>query len=161
MRVKALLTVAVTLICALTLTIIPLPAWAEAWRPLWVALAVFYWILALPEHFGVGLAWCIGLLLDALTGSVLGAHALAMTLAAFVAARSHLVIRMYPVWQQSLLVALALALYEFALFWINGILGVQGIGAARWFPILSSAVLWPWVFVVLRAVRRRYVSMRV
>ena len=72
------LTIAISVMIALVLTIIPLPEWGEALRPAWVALVVFYWVLALPERFNIGWAWLTGLLLDALTGSLLGAHALVL-----------------------------------------------------------------------------------
>lgn len=154
---RAPLIVAVTLVIALALTVVPLPDWAEGLRPLWVALAVFYWVIALPERFGVGLAWIVGLLLDALTGTVLGAHALALTLVAFVAARMHLKLRMFPVWQQSLAVGLALSLYAFVLFWVGGLSGEMTRPLVRFLPIATSVVLWPWIYALLRAVRRRFV----
>jgi rod shape-determining protein MreD len=154
---RAPLIVAVTVVAALALTVVPLPDWAEGLRPLWVALAVFYWVIALPERFGVGLAWIVGLLLDALTGTLLGAHALALTLVAFVAARMHLKLRMFPVWQQSIAVGLALSLYAFVLFWIGGLSGETTRPLVRFLPIATSVVLWPWIYALLRAVRRRFV----
>lgn len=154
---RAPLIVAVTVVIALALTVVPLPGWAEPLRPFWVALAVFYWVIALPERFGVGLAWIVGLLLDAMTGTLLGAHALALTLVAFVAARMHLKLRMFPVWQQSLAVGLALCLYAFVLFWIGGLAGEMTRPTARFIPVLTSVILWPWIYGLLRAVRRRFV----
>lgn len=155
---QAPIIVAITVVIALALTIVPLPDWAEALRPLWVALAVFYWVIALPERFGVGLAWIVGLLLDALTGTLLGAHALALTLVAFVASRMHLKLRMYPVWQQSLTVGLSLCLYTFILFWIGGLSGEATRPLVRFVPVATSVLLWPWIYWLLRAVRRRFVS---
>ena len=38
---------------ALMLTAIPLPIWAQAWRPAWVAMVLIYWCVALPERIGV------------------------------------------------------------------------------------------------------------
>ncbi|MGH8128113.1 MAG: rod shape-determining protein MreD [Gammaproteobacteria bacterium] len=151
------LTIAISVVVALVLTIIPLPGWGEALRPFWVALVVFYWVLALPERFNIGWAWLIGLLLDALTGSLLGAHALALVLVAILASRWHLKIRMYPMWQQSLGVGLALILYTVVLFWINGIAGHMNRPLVRFVPITISVLIWPWVYAVLRRVRQRFV----
>lgn len=151
------LAIAATILAALVLTIVPLPQWAEPLRPLWVALAVFYWVIALPERFGVGLAWLVGLLLDALTGTLLGAHALALTLVAFIAMRMHLKLRMFPVWQQSLAVGAALAVYSFVLFWIGGLVGEAIRPLTRFVPIATSMILWPAVYWFLRAFRRRFV----
>ncbi|HEX5313693.1 MAG TPA: rod shape-determining protein MreD [Gammaproteobacteria bacterium] len=151
------LTIVLSLLAAFILTIVPWPLWAEPLRPLWVALTVFYWIVALPERLGVVFAWIVGLFLDVLTGTVLGAHALALSLVAFIAARSHLKFRMYPLWQQSLTVGLALALYAFVLFWIGGLTGAMTLPVVRFVPVAVSMLLWPCVYLSLRALRRRFV----
>lgn len=151
------LTISISVVVALMLTIMPLPGWGEALRPTWVALVVFYWVLALPERFNIGWAWLIGLLLDTLTGSLLGAHALALVLVAILASRWHLKIRMYPMWQQSLGVGLALVLYTVVLFWIGGIAGHMNRPLVRFVPVVIGTLIWPWVYAVLRRVRQRFV----
>ena len=155
-RLRMVLTVVISIIVALALTVVPWPEWAEPLRPLWVALTVFYWVIALPEHLGVLFAWVVGLLLDALTGTLLGAHALALTLVAFIAARTHLKLRMYPPWQQSFTVGLALALYAFVLFWIGGLTGAMTLPLDRFVPVAISMLIWPWIYMTLRALRRRF-----
>lgn len=151
------LTIGLSVLVALMLTIIPLPGWAEMLRPAWVALVVFYWVLALPERFNVGWAWVTGLLLDALTGSLLGAHALALVLLAIIASRWHLKLRMHPQWQQSFTLALGLTLYALLLFWIGGIAGHLNRPLDRFVPIIISALIWPWVYAILRRVRQRFI----
>ncbi len=156
-RLSSPVAVMATLFIALALTVAPLPSWALALRPLWVALTVYYWAIALPERFGVGYAWLVGLFLDVLTGSLFGAHALALTLVAFIAARTHLKLRMHPLWQQSLTVGFALGLYAFVLFWIGGLTHQMSRPLIRFAPVGISMLLWPWIYGFLRAVRRRYV----
>src|SRR5690606_35106783 len=41
--------VALTLVAAAILAIVPLPNWLEFWRPEWVALVFIYWVIALPH----------------------------------------------------------------------------------------------------------------
>ena len=62
---------------AMILRIIPLPKDLALLNPDWVAIVLLYWILAVPERCGVLRAWTIGLVVDALTGRLLGQHALA------------------------------------------------------------------------------------
>lgn len=156
-RLVAPLVIAATIFAAFSLSVVPLPRWADALWPFWVALVVFYWAIALPERFGVAIAWIVGLLMDALVGTPLGTHALALTLVAFVAARTYLKLRMAPVWQQSLTVGLALLLYAFVLFWIGGLTGEMLRPLARFVPVAVSVALWPWTYALLRALRRRFV----
>ncbi|HWP94977.1 MAG TPA: rod shape-determining protein MreD [Gammaproteobacteria bacterium] len=155
-RAHALWIPALTFVVALVLTIWPLPAWAEAWRPHWAALTLIYWCLALPNRINIGVAWLVGVVLDVLHGALLGQHALALVLVAFLANRFHLQIRVFPVLQQTVAVTLLLAVYAFVLFWISGATGVE-IGFHRYIPaLLTSALLWPWTFAVLRHLRRTW-----
>lgn len=141
---------------ALMLTALPMPAWAALWRPAWVALVLIYWCMAAPSHTGVVMAWVLGLLLDVLTGTLLGQHALALAVVAFVAHRFHRQVRVLPIWQQSVSVFGLVFLYQALILWITGIQGLPVIASAYWSAPLVSMLLWPWVFIVLRDLRRRY-----
>ena len=45
-------------------------------KPLFTLLVLIYWNMALPDKVGISEALVIGLLLDILTGPILGLHAL-------------------------------------------------------------------------------------
>lgn len=140
---------------ALMLTFVPLPVWAVELRPHWVALVLVYWIMALPERISLGTAWSLGLLVDACRGDVLGVQALSLTLAAYPVARFHLQLRAFPVWQQSLLLIPVLAIAAFPAFWLAG-MGNRGNPSFPWPGLLTSALIWPWIFALLRHLRRRF-----
>jgi rod shape-determining protein MreD len=140
------------------LTIWPLPDWAARFRPDWVALLVIYWCLAMPHRVGILTAWVAGVMVDALTGSLLGEHALALTVVAFLTLQSHLRLRLFPLWQQTVSVVAFLVVYQFLLLWIDGITGQVTGSWERLLPVLTSAVLWPWILNLLRILRRRYQS---
>ena len=78
-----------TFAIAMLLTIIPLSDSFRALRPDWVALTLIFWCLALPYRVSVGSGFVAGLLLDVLTGTLLGQHALALSLIAYVCVRLH------------------------------------------------------------------------
>lgn len=142
-------------VAALGLTIMPLPDWAELARPEWVTLVLIYWVMALPDRVGVGIAWSMGLLLDVAKGALLGQHALALTLIAYLTVRLHQRLRIYPLWQQSMVVLMLVALQQLLVLWLKGIIGEPPESWAYWLPSFSSMLLWSWVFLVLRDVRRR------
>jgi rod shape-determining protein MreD len=141
---------------ALTLSALPLPHWADPWRPAWVTLVLVYWCLAVPERVGVGAGWTLGLLLDVMTGTLLGQHALGLTLVAFLALRLYQRVRALPAWQQGASVFLLVVLDRALSLWVTGIQGMSTQAQAIWGPAVTSTVLWPWLFVLLRDVRRRY-----
>ncbi len=141
---------------ALMLTIVPLPGWAQGFRPEWTALILLYWSLALPQRVGVGVGWLAGLLQDALLGTLLGQHALAFALIAFLALRLHRPLRLVPIWQQALAVLALLLVAQLVVFWINGIIGRPAPAWQAWASIPVGAAMWPLIFYVLRGVRRRF-----
>lgn len=145
-----------TFAVALLLTILPLPGWMVALRPEWVALTLIYWSMALPQRVGVISGWGLGLLLDALKGAVLGQHALALAIIAYLTYKVHQQVRVYPMWQQALSVMGLLLLYQLLVMWVSGIIGVKSQGWLHWLPTLSSTLLWPWLYLILRDLRRHF-----
>jgi len=147
--------VVVTIIVALMLSVMPLPDWLEAFRPDWIAITLIYWAMMLPRTWSVGSAWIIGLVLDVAQGTLLGQHALALCVIVFVTVRMHLLMRVFPIGQLIAAVFSLLALYQFILFWINGVAGVPVEAVHYWGPVISGAIVWPGVVSVLNGVRLR------
>ena len=88
--------------------------------PSFLVLTVLYWSIAAPRAGGIAVGWISGLALDIFQGSVLGQHALALSLVTYIAVREHQKIRSKPVFQQSLIVMGELVIYEFVVFAIDG-----------------------------------------
>jgi rod shape-determining protein MreD len=148
--------IALALLLALGLSVMPLPTWAQDFRPQWVALTLIYWCMALPQRVGIGAAWSVGLAQDVLTGTLLGQHALSLSVTAFLAVRLHQRIRIFPMLQQSLSVMVLLLVERLLSLWVIGATGQPTPALWYWMPVLMGTVLWPWVFIVLRDVRRRF-----
>ncbi len=147
--------VALSLIVAFALTSVPLPEWANPWRPAWVAIVVIYWCLAIPERIGVLFAWAIGLLLDVLHGAILGQHALGLAFVAYVAVLYHQQVRVFPLVQQSLVVGSLVVVYLGGELLVYNFLGSKPYGSQYLLGAMTSALLWPWAYIVLRDVRRK------
>lgn len=143
-------------VMAMAVTIIPVPESIAIYKPEWVALVLLYWVMALPHRIGVNTGWVLGLCLDVLKGALLGQHALALALLAYIMQSLSLRIRMYPFWQQSVVIALILLIYHALLLWIYDMTGTIEISWHYWWPVLLGALLWPWIVIVLRDIRRRY-----
>lgn len=139
---------------AYLLAIVPFPEWALNYRPQWVLIVLIYWIMALPYRIGIGFAWVAGLLLDILEGSLLGMHALAFAMTAYITLSLHQRLRMFSSVQQSGLVLALIGLHMMMVYWIK-IITNQTVSSGLLFLLgaLSSAFLWPWLFVFLRQLR--------
>lgn len=146
-----------TFAAALMLVMAPLPEAIGPLRPDWVTLVALYWAIALPERFGLAVAWIAGLLLDVSQGALLGQHAIGIVLVTAVALRSHQRMRVSPLAQQAAFVMLLLLLKQSLVLWISGLAGRAPDDLWLYFasPLLALA-FWPVVFVVLRDLRRRF-----
>lgn len=144
-----------SLLIALLLSVIPMPDWSLQLRPQWLALVLIYWCLMAPEKVGIATAWICGLLLDVLTGSLLGAHAMSLALIAFIALQIHQRARIFPLWQQSLVVVSLLALEHALQFWIIGITRDATPGLEYWFTPVIGLLIWPWLFILLSEIQHR------
>ena len=147
--------IVVSFVVAFMLTAVPLPDWAVSWRPDWVALVLAYWCLALPRRIGVLTAWFIGLLLDVMHGSLLGQHALGLAAVAYIVAIYHQQIRVYPLFRQALVVGSLIFFYSLPMLLIYNVLGSVRYGYDYLLAAFTSALLWPWVFIVMRDCRRK------
>lgn len=146
-----------TFVVALMLVMAPLPHMLEPLRPDWVALVALYWAIALPERFGLAIAWFAGLLVDVSQGALLGQHALGIVLVTAIALRSHQSMRLSPLTQQAAFVTLLLLLKQSLVLWISGMVGRAPDELWLYFTApLLALLFWPVVFVLLRDLRRRF-----
>jgi rod shape-determining protein MreD len=146
----------ITFIIALLLTIIPLPDWLRYVRPDWVGLVLIYWCLALPERVGVGTGWVTGLLVDLLTGTLLGQHALSLTIVAWLTLKFHQRMRLFPVLQQAVTVMVLLIVHQLLALWISRVIGRPAAPWYVWMPAITGMLIWPPIFSMLRGLRRGF-----
>ena len=146
-----------TVILAGLFSIIPLPDWLEAYRPEWAALVMIYWVIALPHRIGLFTAWLVGLFMDVLEGSLLGLNALALALVAYLAMSLYQRMRMFTAIQQSSTVLILVGIHQLLSFWVLTA-NSQNTAPNLIFMIsaLSSAIIWPFVFLGLRYLRRSF-----
>ena len=114
------------------LAVMPLPVWAVAWHPNWVAMVLIYWCIAIPQRVGVMTGWLVGVVHDVLKDTLLGQHALSFCLIAFISVRLHKRIRLFPRWRQAISVFGLIAFSQLLDMWLRGIFGHLQIG---WFFI--------------------------
>lgn len=147
---------ALTIISAFMLAIMPLPDWAVDFRPDWVTLVLIYWAMALPASIGITVAWMAGLMLDVSHGAVLGQHALGLVIVIYVIHTQHQRLRVASLLQQAIVIFILLFIKQLLALWVTGIMGRAPDNWLYFMPSLTSALLWPWVYIILRDLRRRF-----
>lgn len=147
----------VSSLAGLLLAIVPLPSWLAPFRPDFLMLLVIYWSLSAPHIAGLLFAWLCGFGIDVLQGLALGQHALAFLVVAFLTHKWQLRMRIFPVWQQAGAVFALLFIYQFIVFWTDGVIGSPVTSWQRWLPTLTGALAWPLASATMDTwMRRRY-----
>ena len=147
--------IALTFIAAGLLAIVPVPQWALYYRPEWVALVLVFWVINHPERVGIGVAWLTGIMLDALTGSLFGLHALSLSLVAYLTLRLRLRLRLYSVYQQSSALLVIIGLQLLLLQWLQILFDLpRGASLIYLVPALTSALVWPLAWSLLGGLGR-------
>lgn len=141
---------------ALLLGVLPMPEWSGPYRPLWALITLIYWCVALPNRVGIGTAWVIGLLIDALNDSLLGENALALAVVAWLCLRIGDRLRGAPLPKQLVAVALLVTAHQLVLLLVRMFTGNPPQGLYYWLPVLTSAMIWPWMLSLLRDLRHRF-----
>jgi len=146
-------TIVASFVLALLLNFLP-------WRDLrlvpdFVALVLVFWCVRQPRLIGLGIAWTLGLLADAGNGVLLGQHALAFSLLAFLSIWLSRRILWFGLWLQALHVGAML-------FAAEGVTLLVRLAAGDSFPgwpilvgPLVGALLWPAVTWLLLMPQRR------
>ncbi len=149
--------IVLSLVFAGVLAIVPVPVWLELWRPDWVALVPVYWVLALPHRIGLFTAWIVGFLLDVLEGNLLGLNSMVLTAMAYIALTLYQRLRMFTPLQQSMIMLLMVGSGQLFIFWVQAATGRNTADNLMFImSALTSALLWPLVFVSLRFWRRSF-----
>lgn len=147
-------TVFFTIVIALILAALPMPEWTNWLRPAWVLLVLIYWAMMAPHLVGVGFAWGIGIIVDLLNGALLGEHALAYTVVIYFVSRMYIRLQMSPMLQQGISILFFVLLYQFILYCIQGFIGALPNSYLYWLSSVTSMLLWPWLFVLIRDRRK-------
>jgi len=137
--------------------ILPLPEWAIAYRPNWIMLVIVFWIVFAPDGLGITIVWVMGICADLLTGATLGQNAVSFMVCGFIFIITQQTFKLYSMFKQCVVVAVATLLYLGITRWLFEDIPIKD-DWTFWCSALSTALLWPWVFVLLREMRRNSLS---
>lgn len=142
----------ISIFMAVVLTLLPIPG--ALLKPYWVAMVLIYWVLESPYCRRLELVFILGLILDILTGTLLGQHALSLLIMVYLLLLFRQRVRFYPPWQMSLLVFLLLLNDRILQLWVLWLAG-QVPTWEYWLSPFVGAAVWQWVFLLLDRLRSK------
>lgn len=134
--------IALTLVSALMLNLLP---WSGIWlwiKPDFVALVVLYWCIEQPRKVGFISAWLMGVFMDVADGTLLGEHALAYTILAYAGIVLHRRVRMFSGTPQAVHVLLLLLMNDLIVLGIRLVAGAEFPGLQYFIGSFVAAALW-------------------
>ena len=143
MIVRRLLFIIFSFVTAWALMILPIPENWQWLRPDWLALVIIFWVFALPRSVGVLTAWCAGFVMDILGGGLLGQYAFAMVIVAYFACIVRSRFRVFPMFQQVIMVLLLVGVGNLALLLVQWIIGNPPKSLLFFAPTITSLLCWP------------------
>jgi rod shape-determining protein MreD len=144
---------ALTIVLALLFNLMP-------WRDLvgvpdMVALVLAFWCVHQPRKMGIGIAWFVGLVMDAGNSALLGQHAFAYAFLAFGAITLHRRILWFSLWQQAAHILVLLLASQALMLGVRVIAGSAFPGLMYFTGSLVAAALWPTASFLLLLPQRR------
>lgn len=139
---KRFILMLVTFLLAIVVSILPWPLPYAYWQPDYVLLAMLLFALYLPDAIPCFLVFFLGIVLDFLTASLLGEHAIALLtihyLALLLQRRWKHISRFY----QLIFIALFLFLYKAIIFWLQGLQMLFPASNGYWLAVPLGFVAW-------------------
>lgn len=127
---------------ALLINLLPWQAAVSDLAPDFVAMLLIYWALNQPRRVGVGAGFVLGVLMDVGDGAVLGQHALAYVIIAFLSLWRQRQVAVAPFWQQALGALALLLLSQLIMQTVRSALGASFAGWGYFAGPVLAAVLW-------------------
>lgn len=140
--------IVLTLLLALLLNLVPfgrLPG-----IPDWVALVLCFWCIHQPLKVGMAAGFFLGLAMDVADASIMGQHALAYVLLAYLAAGLSRRVLWFPLSQQALHVLPMLLGTQLVMLVTRMVAGAEFPGVLWFLSSVSATLLWhPITYVLL------------
>ncbi len=126
----------------LLINLLPWQAAVADLAPDFVALFLIYWALNQPRRVGVGVGFLLGIFMDVGDGAVLGQHALAYSIIAFLTLWRQRQIAVAPFWQQAIGALALLLVSQLVMQLVRASLGAQFVGWGYFAGPFLAAILW-------------------
>ena len=146
------------ILLSIILTVIPVPDLLDQYRLPWLKMTVIFFSIFNISLIGIISVWFSGLILDIMTGGLMGENALILAVLSYLSYRFRFQIRVYPMWQIMLIVLILLSLGELISLWINGVSGTMSFNIYDWINVGIAVLVWPIFMRVLEKMQSLFLE---
>ncbi len=147
-----------TILLSIILIVIPLPDVLDQYRLPWLKMTVIFFSIFNISLIGIISVWFSGLILDIMSGSLMGENALILAVLSYLSYRFRFQIRIYPMWQIMIVVLMLLSLGEFIALWIHGVSGTMFFNIYDWINVGIAVLVWPIFMRVLEKMQSLFLE---
>ena len=146
--------IVLTFAIAFLLNLLPWSGFGLLIRPDFVALTLLYWCIHWPRKVSFGTAWGTGLLLDVADATLLGEHAFAYSLLAYLAIMLRRRLLLFGLREQVWHILPVLLITQLAILLIKVYSGANFIGWGYFLSSVTGSLLWPALSALLSILLR-------
>jgi len=134
---------------------LPLASFMYWFVPEWVLMMFVFWQMQNPKLMNFWWVWPLGLLMDVQQSTFLGTHVIAFATVLYALQLMYQRIRMFNVAQQAGTIFLLVCIFQMIGYWATLLVEESNKPLSLWTPALVSAVVWPWLQLILGNAQRK------
>lgn len=144
-----------SLCMAFILQYLPLSDFMSWFVPQWVLMVFIFWQMQRPTLINFWWVWPIGLLLDAQNANFLGTSVVGLAGVLYFLQLIYQRLKVFNVAQQTLVIFLLICSFQLVTYWSVIIVDDMSKPLSLWLPALVSALVWPWLFLLLSSMSQK------
>ena len=146
------------ILLSIILMVMPVPDVLDQYRLPWLSMTVIFFSIFNISLIGIISVWFSGLILDIMTGGLMGENALILAILSYLSYRFRFQIRVYPMWQIMIVVLILLSLGVLITLWIDGISGNMLFNIYDWINIGIAVLIWPIFMSILEKMQSSFLE---
>ncbi|MGN0894442.1 MAG: rod shape-determining protein MreD [Succinivibrio sp.] len=136
------------LILSIIIQILHMPSSVSDYRPDLLVLVILFFSINNNFVLKLETSWCVGIILDLVTGAPLGINAFLITCQIYLINTQFKNFDKYSLWQQTIIIGLVNLVVNVIGYWIEHIIGQSYYETTFIIPSLVTALMWPVIFVI-------------
>ncbi|OUS40418.1 rod shape-determining protein MreD [Oleispira antarctica] len=155
MSLREIIFVILSLCMGFILQYLPLADFMSWFVPQWVLMVFIFWQMHKPRLISFWWVWPIGLLLDVQQANFLGTSVVAFAITLYFLQLMYQRLKVFNVAQQTLVIFLLICSFQLVTYWSVAIVDDINKPLSLWLPSLVSALVWPWLYLLLSSMSQK------